>query len=278
MAVCPSWIQALITFDRFRSVVYPQKFNFIKSRFKLKCIFSSLFFIVMLINLSHLGYYTVITSSTKKLTFDSVLNQSINVTSDTLSCTSSYGLGLYTDIMVVLLRSYIPFGIMFSMNIVTTKKLVESKKHVVQNRSLKKEMHFTKTVIFMDLMFFILYTPWSIWYAVNRTSGSLPSLQSPLISAYLNFFQSIFFSMAFLNNCASFFLNITFNNLFRKEFLRLTPGSWRISQSTASRSNNNNNNNHNNNTNNFITNTFFVKTLTKNNNGTTINENNKNNV
>ena len=102
---------------------------------------------------------------------------------------------------------------------------------------MKKENNFTKTVIFMDLFFFVVYTPWSIWYMFNRVSASTPSFQSPLISAYLNLIQSITFSIAALNNGDSFFLNLTFNTLFRKELLALFNVSSQISRNSNSNSN-----------------------------------------
>lgn len=38
LGVCSSWTETLITFDRFRSVVYPHKFKFITNRRTLKII------------------------------------------------------------------------------------------------------------------------------------------------------------------------------------------------------------------------------------------------
>jgi hypothetical protein len=102
---------------------------------------------------------------------------------------------------------------------------------------MKKENNFTRTVICMDLTFFILYTPWSIWYVFNRVSASSPSFQSPLISAYLSLIQWITFSIAALNNGTSFFLNLFFNALFRKELLRMmglrNMSIWKVSKTVS---------------------------------------------
>ena len=82
---------------------------------------------------------------------------------------------------------------------------------------MSKENSFTRTVITMDMTFFALYTPWSVWFIVNRVVVSTPSFQSPLLSAFLNIFMSITHVLAFINNFSSLFVNLTFNHLFQKE-------------------------------------------------------------
>lgn len=233
IGVCSSWVQAMITFDRYQKVVCPQKYKFIDDRFKLNVMFVAWFFIFLVINMTHMAYYTVQVGSTTERIFDSALNKTVNVTWPKLSCTSSYAMLFYTDIMVIMLRSVIPYAIMFTLDIFTIKKLLESRKNAALKRSLKKEMSFTRTVIFMDVIFFILYIPWSAWYVVYRISGSLSSFQSPLITAYINYAQSIVYPIAYINNFDSFFLNLAFNNIFRRELLSLVPGVWKIEPSTV---------------------------------------------
>lgn len=73
----------------------------------------------------------------------------------------------------------------------------------------------------MDVSFFIFFTPWSIWYVINRVYQETPSLTSPLLSASLNLFQSISFSIAYLNNLSSFFLIYRLIMCLEVNYLRL---------------------------------------------------------
>lgn len=111
---------------------------------------------------------------------------------------------------------------MLIMNILLSREFIRSKRRIAninQNRTMKREYHFTATVIGMNITFFILYTPWSIYFILNYVSKGLVSWQTPLITAIIALYQSITFSIAYLNNMSSLFLNLTFNVLFRREFL-----------------------------------------------------------
>jgi hypothetical protein len=131
---------------------------------------ASIFFVLMVTSLDHLGFYTVEVRTTRSV-FDTNLNKSVNVTSVSLSCTSSVVMGIIADVKVVFLRSYIPFSLMFVMNIFTTRRFIQSKKNAGgQTRSMKREHNFTRTVIFMDMAFFIFYLPWSIWYKIKNNT------------------------------------------------------------------------------------------------------------
>lgn len=236
----PSWIQIIITLDRFRSVVCPSRFGFMKNRLVLILMLASVFFVLMLVNLGHLWFYTVPVKTTVA-EFNQTLNKTINKTTTSLLCTSSAHLATATDVMNVLLRSYIPFVIMFTLNIMLTRKFLQSKKNLNTKSSMKKEYNFTMTVIGMNLTFFTLYTPWSVWYIINQIVINTPGLQSNVLSANLNLFQSFAFSIAYLNNSFSFILNLVFNSLFRGQIFNLVTNQNQVSttlfQSTNVKSN-----------------------------------------
>ncbi len=106
-----------------------------------------------------------------------------NVTTQTSLCTASPEMLTATDIINFCMRSYIPIAIMLPLNIVLSLKFIKGKKRALTvnkaNQSLRREYYFTYTVIVMNFTFFILYSPWSIWYAVNRVLVSFPSLTTP---------------------------------------------------------------------------------------------------
>ncbi len=63
----------------------------------------------------------------------------------------------------------------------------------------------------------MFYTPWIVWYVVNRIYTSVPSIQTPEIMAGLNLFQTLSFLIGYLNNGSSFVLNLVFNSIFQQE-------------------------------------------------------------
>ena len=66
----------------------------------------------------------------------------------------------------------------------------------------------------------------------------MSSFQSPLISAYLNLFNSIALNIAYLNNLSSFFINYWFNTLFKKKFLEIIGLEIPESNVTSQKTNN----------------------------------------
>lgn len=120
-----------------------------------------------------------------------------------------------------------------------TKRFLASKKNSLRNKSLRREYVFTLTVFGINVLFFILYTPWSVYYVLSRVAKSLSSWQTPLIAAQLNLFQSIAFCIAYCNNMTSFLINIVFNYSFRREFCFMMclvkPSSSHLDSSSAQR-------------------------------------------
>lgn len=213
----PSIVQTFLTFDRFRGVVCPNRFKYLfDNRAHLILAICLIFPCVCLVNLGHLGYYTV-SQSTANVTSQN------NVSIVPLICTASSSISIATDIIQVFMRSYIPFTLMLVMNIVMSRRFLHSRKQMLknQNRSMKREYNFTLTVIGMNLTFFVLFTPWSIWYIMSYATKGLTTWQSPLVVAEMAFFQTVSFSIAYFNNMSSFGLNLAFNALFRTELVRM---------------------------------------------------------
>lgn len=212
----PSWMQVIITFDRFRSVCFPTKFIFMEQkRFIIKIVIG-LFFIMFLLNMEH-GWFFLSRNVVNQTVFDIVTNKTFNRTNLYQTCTASQILLSFTDLKMVFMRSYIPVFIMLFLNIIVSRTFLSSRKKMNKKESLIKEYTFTRTVILMNVTFFILYLPWSVWYAVNTVFKNTPGAMTKTISAKLSLTQSIFFSIAYLNNCSSFFVNFVFNRHFRNE-------------------------------------------------------------
>lgn len=216
----PSWMLVIITLDRFRSVCYPTRFKFMEQRKFILKVVILLFFVIFLINIDH-GWFFLVTRQTNRVFFNPVLNISVNSTVKKKICTSSPLLLSITDIKMVFMRSYIPFAIMLLLNLKLSRTFLLSKKKIKANEYQKKDYSFTTTVLIMNTVFFLLYLPWSVWYAVwtgfKFTSGAMTSQAS----ARLRLSRSIFFSIAYLNNCSSFFVNLFGNFQFRRELVAI---------------------------------------------------------
>jgi hypothetical protein len=224
----PSWYLVLITLDRFRSVYYPNKYKFLEKKRTLFGITVGIFPSLMLINSVHLDFSLRFRQTNESIVLNGtrIYRQSISY-----SCTSmSAAIMLITDILVVMMRSYVPFTLMLILNVALTRKFLKSKQKLLTtssnsskelNSNLKREYYFTFTVITMNLTFFVLYTPWSGWYLVNRVFQFNPASLSPTTNAALNLAQSVTFSIAYCNNLSSFFNNLIFNFIFRKNVLRI---------------------------------------------------------
>lgn len=204
----------LITFDRFRKVVNPKRRTKVISQFAFHLISLQSAFVIL--NLDGLTAYVSRQNMTIKTNHSSIIFSSS-------ACVFPQPLGLAIDVLNVCLRAYLPFLLMFVMNIVLARKffalMAKSKTQMTNNNNISKrriENNFTRTVIVMDVMFFVLYTPWSFWYVVHAMSSHVTALQTPLAFAYISLFQAITYSISYVNNFTSFFLNFAFNSCFRK--------------------------------------------------------------
>ncbi|CAF0944385.1 unnamed protein product [Brachionus calyciflorus] len=211
----PSWTHIIITYDRFKSICFPKKYNTNNKKVFLKLGFIIIF--IFLINLPHIFFYLNVKTDIIQSNISNVTVNSTRITSQ--ACIAVTTIQTLTDIMNVCFRSFIPFVIMFILNVVMTKKFLKSKKKFYNGDSkMKKEFYFTKTVITMNITFFILYFPWSVWYILNL-SFSQQIGKSDLFKASMDLLQSISFSIAYLNNCSSFVVNFISNQIFRKVFI-----------------------------------------------------------
>jgi hypothetical protein len=215
----PSWQLILITCERFRLVCFPNKHNFLDKKKYLFVSIATIIITIALINSVHFTFTLVKTTRT--------INESTNGTIFlrqmlTYSCTASSTIIFIVELIVVFNRSYIPFIVMLILNIIMTKKFLESRRKLKSksnSSTAKRENYFTFTVITMNITFFVLYTPWSLWYVVNRTYQINQTWINPVVTASLNLSQNICLSIAYINNLSSFFNNLIFNKLFKNELM-----------------------------------------------------------
>ena len=227
-----SWVAVFITFDRFIFVLYghTDRFKFTKKKLYLTLFIVSILFVIILLNIPNLFFY---------------INR---------SCTADYGIIISSDIISILLRTYIPFTLMILFNIVMIKKtfnkarVLASIKRSSTNLS-RKEYQFTIAVIAYDIFFLILNFPRSIYfimYDVNLYSGAFYG--NPLFSANYSLLNAVTSNIATFVQTFSFVTYLAFNKLYRKELLDIIGRLLHISSLRPINSEISNTNQQNNNT------------------------------
>jgi hypothetical protein len=217
-----SWLSVYITFDRFVYVYLPSKFAFFKSRSKITMVLALMLGLILLIDIENLFFYLdskVINHAARKV------------------CTATPFVNALSDMVSITMRTYIPLTLMLVFDVLIIKKLHESK-HRSKNITQKKENQYTINVMLLNCIFFLFNFPLSIVYILKNIitfSGiDLPGEAK----VKFNFILNLTINIAFLTQSLSFFINLTFNKLYRTEFAYLIrikrPRSVRNSTMSAS--------------------------------------------
>jgi hypothetical protein len=233
----PSWVQVIITFERYLSVCYANKFGLFKRKRNVIVMLVSVFVILTVVNTGHAWFYTVlVTKNATDYAYSGDDSLRILITNSSRTCTSSKIVALVTDFINVAFRFVIPITIMIVLNVLISRNLYKSKKRSKAiNKSLKQERNYTLTVAGFNVLFFVLNLPWAVYYVLNYIQSSgIVVFSSSLDDAILGLMNSIVFSIFYLNNLSSFFLNFFFNRVFRKQFVSMTHGAWKLSNVPSS--------------------------------------------
>ena len=225
----PSWIQVLMTYERFISVVYPNKFKFTKSKSRLALVILGIVLFIMVLNSINFWFYVQQSVNYKNLTsFDTNGTAVITLkTSVSRVCLSDRSLVRARDMMTASFRSILPFTFMLIGNVLLIRALVKSKKktHSSSSKSsrssMRKEVQFTISILAINMLFMIVYLPLAVTLYISGILAYNPSLASATFKAgnALAFHISLY--IAFLNNSLPLLINLKFNHLFRKEFYQM---------------------------------------------------------
>ena len=232
----PSWVQVIITFERYLSVCHANKFGLFKRKRNVIAMLISIFVILTVVNMGQAWFYTILITQNSTYYAFSGEDSSHPLTNSSRSCTSSKIVSLVTDFINVAFRFVIPITIMIILNVLISRNLYQSKKRSKAiNKSLKQERNYTLTVAGFNVLFFVLNLPWAVYYVLNYIQSSgIVVFSASLDVAILGLMNSIVFSIFYLNNLSSFFLNLFFNRVFRKQFFSMTRGTWKLSNVPSS--------------------------------------------
>jgi hypothetical protein len=205
-----SWIHTLSAFDRMITVMYPNRFNWLKNKTVLAGVVFAISILILSLNIPSALLDLRVTK----------LNLSIaNETIESKSCTSANVILLMGDMVGFLNRTVIPFTFMLIFDMKIVAKLISSKKKLIKNDQMKREYQFAFSVFFLNIVFVIFLLPIGIVLVV-RSLIQIKLIFGPsqaLIS--MLFFVTAFFAV--LNDTLSIFIHIIFNKLYRKEIMIL---------------------------------------------------------
>ena len=141
-------------------------------------------------------------------------------------CASTTEATVAGNIIVILFRAYIPFGLMLVMDIIVFKQLQKSKRRVgvtqmgqrkqpgqVSNR----EYSFLISTILIDLTFVLFYTPIAVYISISVADTYIS--WDLFTSVAINLFYSCAMLTAFLYSVLTFVLFFILNRYFRSEVL-----------------------------------------------------------
>ena len=240
----PSWVDVLITIDRYLLICHNHKFNLMTKRKNLIIILFLIIFILISKSITNMYYslsYTYVTTSV----YDMNLNFTVNKTTvSSIVCSSSKYNALISDIISAVFKSILPSLIMISLSTLLVRKVREKKnnakklakrstiknitsfgpKNVPSNKNfthISKETSFTLCIVSMNTLFFVLNTPFSIMSIYRTIYVNYIVDQNPLQLSIVKNVYTLTYDLSNLYYSFMFFSYLCFNKLFLKETLYL---------------------------------------------------------
>lgn len=243
-----SWIQPIISFDRFLFVFYPIKCKQLGKKKNILLLMSLVLVFIMITNITNLMSYPIV-----RTTFNNFTNKTII----TQSCQQTKPVSLATDFIAILMRLYIPLFIMISLNSLVIKRLYDSRKkvkhssgrtmvHAKSSKSLNtkafsnKDYKFVASTLIMDFIFWIFYAPVSINITLNIVNTFTGIFRDPRSSANYRLYSNLSQLFAFTYHSICIFLFIGFNSYYKEEFFSFFKKNSRISSLILQKQNDSN--------------------------------------
>lgn len=208
-----SFMPVLTTFDRFVFVTYgyADRFKFMKSKIQMSLAILVIFTLITIADVPNMMYYLKGTS-----------------------CTANPDIIIASDIVSIILRTYLPFALMILMNVIMIMKIFKNRNSTLKQTSLTgKEYQFTLAVIAYDVYFFCINFPASLYYIfydANLYRNAF--VGNALFNAQYNMVSAVTINLSYCSQTFSFFMFVGFNKLFRQELVRIFKRGNLVGQSS----------------------------------------------
>lgn len=203
LQLIPLLIQAFISFINYLSVTDPSRLHFFNRKW---CLVSCITMIVVICGILNLP-------SGFRYLDNIVENNQTN-----LVCTATVPMSVISSILTAFLRSVLPFLLINITNVFTVRALMRPRE--LLNISTQNERKFAKTLVYLGIIFFVFNFPLSCAQVVMVVYQFLNSAVRTSSMTVLGMVLEITRLIGWSYFAIGFFINFTFNKLFRKVFIK----------------------------------------------------------
>jgi hypothetical protein len=196
------WINVGVTIDRFLSVTFPNRFQFINDRKKLSFIVLIVFKVLLLLNVPNLFYK---------------INQDV--------CTSTSLVVFIRNLEIALFRAILPSILHIVFSAILIYKLYISGNRVQSNMNDQRDRRYTRIVIALNVFFCLTEFPFSsltLYFGIIGQTPSYPISEGASVSIGIaNFIYYVTLAFSGFTFNSLFIVNLMFNRKFQKELKKI---------------------------------------------------------
>ncbi|RNA03201.1 Neuropeptide capa receptor [Brachionus plicatilis] len=207
-----SWLNVVITADRLLFILFPNRFKFQKNKKILTIILLGVFGIILILNIPNLMLYRNVI----------LTKQPNSQTLMTIYCTAQPKILIARDILLISMRTFIPFILMLFMNLLLVYKVKKTRDRLKRSHNMRNEFRFVFTVIATTFIFLVIFVPNVIYIVLSDLFQNSQHFQlKQTYSAFLVLFETVSSLGYFANYSLNIFAQFTFNKAFSNQFFFL---------------------------------------------------------
>ena len=222
----PSYLELTIVVCLYAQISYPLQKNRLEDT-RIRLILVNIGG-TLLVDLIYFTYHLQPDRSTTSLAAHNIsLNESTSVAEEDQSnqtvylCTVMLELDFVADVINLMMRDLVPFFAIFVLNTLSMIRFRRIRATTNANQSERKSNMFFIAIFASNIIFLLIYTPWSVCFLIHHLNESFGLFASIVESKHFLYIWDVVNSFAFLNNITPFFIHATFNSLFRNELCNL---------------------------------------------------------